>query len=168
MSFDLYFLSKGPDETWEDAVEALEENAADERPLAAADLELWRRLESKLHEVLPAAEVFEGDRNRALTDEASGIEFSLFPGELSLSVPYWYDGPEAERLVGVLRQIAEIVEAESGLIAFDPQADAPFLEESDGDAARTFDFIHESLANQGIKAIPSTKPKSRWRRLLGR
>ena len=171
MSFDLYFLSRRPDESWEDALGALEENAAAERPLEEGDLDLWRRLELKLRDVLPASEFFEGERNRELTDEATGIQVSLFPGELSLSVPYWYSGPDAERLVDMLRRVATIVKAESGLTAYDPQAEAPFLGEAVIEAARSFDMVHESFNARGItpgqSTIPPPKPKSRWRSLLG-
>ncbi len=140
-------------------------------PLAEADLELWARLELRLREVLPALELFEGERNRELSDDASGIQVSLFPGELSLTVPYWYSGPDAERLVGVLRRVASIIENESGLIAYDPQAEAPFLEAGVDTAVASFDMVHDSFAARGITPgqgqIPAGKPRSRWRRFFG-
>jgi hypothetical protein len=171
VSFDLYFLSREQHQSWDDALAALEDSANDERPLAEADLALWRRLEAKVREVLPASEVFEGQRNRELSDEGSGIQVSFFPGELSLTVPYWHSGPEAERLIDILRRVASILEEESGLTAYDPQAEAPFLEGGAAAAATSFDMVHESLHERGITAgqgtVPSPKPKSRWRKLLG-
>ncbi len=163
---------KAEHQSWDDALAALEVNAGAEAPLALEDLDLWQRLVPRLREVLPAAEVFDGERNRELTDEASGIHVSLFPGELSLSVPYWYSGPDAERLVGVLRRVASVIENESGRTAYDPQSEAPFLETGIDTAAANFDMVHDSFAARGITAgqgtVPVEKPKSRWRRFLGR
>ena len=173
MSFDLYFLSKRADQSWEDALDALEDDAEADAPLSASDLELWRRLEGGLRAVLPELEVFEGERERELTDERTGIQVSLFPGELSLSVPYWYSGPEADQLVDLLRRVASIIERESGLIAYDPQADAPFLGDGDASATASFDLVHESFTDRAIvtglagELSGADKPPSLWRRLFG-
>ena len=41
VSFDLYFLSLRPGETWADAMARLEEFAAEQAPLNEADLARW-------------------------------------------------------------------------------------------------------------------------------
>ena len=171
MSFDLYFLSRQANQTWGEALEALEEHASAQETLSESDLELWGRLKVSLRDVLPELDEFEGERNRELSDDGSGIQISLFPQELSLTVPYWYSGPEADRLVGVLRRAASIIERESGLTAYDPQAGAPFLAGGDDAAAATFNEVHASFAGRGVITgtgeLPPDKPASRWRRLLG-
>jgi hypothetical protein len=172
MSFDLYFVSRHADQSWQDAVAALEENAETEGSLTDADLALWVRLEVALRDVLPASDSFHGDRSRELTDEATGIQVSLYPGELSLSVPYWYSGPDAEDLIDLLRRIAGLIEDATGLTAYDPQAEAPFLGAGAATAAGSFDMVHNSFNDRGITpgqgTLPPTPAKPRWRRFLGR
>ena len=168
MSFDLYFVARAAGQTWEDAVAALED--LPELPLTEEDLLLWQRLEAEIRQLLPAVESFEGERNRELTHDETGIQISFFHGELSLSVPYWYSGPESEAVITRLRQVVSVVERVSGLTAYDPQAEAPFLGEGDEKASGTFDMVGHALGEHagsaGSEAAPPLKPW--WRRLLGK
>lgn len=172
MSFDIYFLTKPPGGSWEDSLAALEDDAVLERPLTEAQFVLWRRLEARLCELMPEAEVFDGETNRELTDEASGIQVSLFAGELSLSAPYWYSGPEAHEIVAVLRRVASVIEEESGLTAYDPQAEAPFLDDDAASAERSFETVARSFSERGITtgdgSAPTPKSKPGWQRLFRR
>jgi hypothetical protein len=177
MSFDLYFLSREPGQSWDDAMEALEEDAEYERPLDDDALATWERVKAALSSLLPKAEEFVGESNRELTDEATGIQMSMFSGELSLTVPYWHTGPDAERIVGMLRDVAAAVEEATGLTAYDPQAEAPFLGEGEHSAAGTFDRTRASLV-EAIRGdpddspAPSTQDADRrgtfWSRFFGR
>ena len=60
------------------------------------------------------------------------MQLTMHPGEISLTTPYWFEGNEAERVVEKLRQVSAAVEGATGLVAYDPQADAPFLSEGRG------------------------------------
>ena len=66
--------------------------------------------------------------------------------------------------------MARAVEQATGLVAFDPQADAPFLDGGDATAASTFQDVHDSLVSRGIRtadAVPPPQPKPPfWRRLF--
>jgi hypothetical protein len=155
MSFDLYFLSREPGQSWDDVMEALEENAQSERPFDDAALATWERVKTALSSLLPNAEESVGERHRELTDEVTAIQVSMFSGELSLTVPYWHTGAEAERVVGMLRDVAVAVEEATGLTAYDPQADAPFLGEGEHSAAGTFDRTHASLAERVRGDLPA-------------
>jgi hypothetical protein len=126
-------------------MEGLEENAESESPLDDETLAMWERVKAGLTDVLPGAEEFVSATHRELTHDATGIQVSIFSGELALSVPYWYTGPDANRVVGVLRAVAAAVEQATGLTAYDPQADAPFLGEGEHSAALIFDHAHGSL-----------------------
>ena len=127
MSFDLYFLALEPGESWQDAMNRLEVATADESQLVDTDLRQWQTVLERVRPLLPNGQVFEGERHRQLSDDATGIQLSLSPGELSLTVPYWYDGPDAQQMVSRLRDLANAVEPATGLTAYDPQADAPFI-----------------------------------------
>ncbi len=168
MSFDLHFLERRPGQTWQDAFDALE--GAEGRAFAEEDESRWRAVEAAFRTVFPDADLFVGEDNRELSDEATGLQLSMFVGEVSLSVPYWYEGPEAERMTETLKAVARAVEEATGLVAFDPQADEPFLDGSDATAASTFQDVHDSLVSRGIRtgeAVPPPQPKQPfWRRLF--
>jgi len=175
VSFDLYFLAREPGQSWEDAMAELED--VDELPLDDASLGRWERVRASLTSVLPDAKEFAGDTNRELSDDATGIQVSMFARELSLTVPYWYSGPDAERLVGLLREVVAAIEGATGLTAYDPQADAPFLGEGEHSAASTLDRTRRSVteaiqhnAETGSADSPqeSDRPPGLWARLFGR
>lgn len=170
MSYDIYFVRRPADGRWDDVLFDLEGEAGSDRSLQQDELEVWESIVTGVCSLLPDIESFEGDNNRELTDEASGIQLFMYSGELSLSVPYWYSGPEAEALVAVLRQVVEIVEGKSGLVAFDPQAEGPFLETDASAAASSFDKVHQSFTERGFStgqgALPTSTPATGWRRLF--
>ncbi len=169
MSFDLYFLEPPEDGDWDAALESSGE-ATDENGLAADRLELWNKLVVELHQLLPDAEVFESGESCELTDESSGIQIELFTRELALSIPYWYSGDGADHMVDVLRQVAATIEEVSGLVAYDPQADAPFIGDGDSSATASFDLVHRTLTGSSANdPVSDSAPKTRhwWRRILG-
>jgi hypothetical protein len=173
VSFDLYFLDRAEGQTYQDAMDALEEAVDAEVSLSESDLIMWSRIEARLTPLLPGSQIFVGEHNRELTHEPSGLQVSLYGGELVVHVPYWYSGDEAERAVELLRSVAEVVEEETGLIAYDPQAEAAFLGEGDAQAAASFDRVQDRFAGEnaifGKGEVPSAPPKRRgWRGVLGR
>ena len=168
MSFDLYFLAGREGQAWEDAVAVLQD--LPEAALTDEDVLLWQRLEREVRALLPEVESFEGERNRELTHDETGIQISLVHGDLSLSVPYWYSGPESEAVITRLRQVVEVIERASGLTAYDPQAEAPFLGEGDQVASGTFDQVDRALRDQktAVGADVAPLPKPWWRKFLGK
>jgi hypothetical protein len=116
MSFDLYFLALGPGETWQEAMDRLEKAAASPAGLDDQDLAQWDAVRAVVKPLLPGAEEFSGDGRRELSDGGSGIQLALSHGELSLTIPYWYSGP-----------------------------DAPFLGEGEQTAVATFDQVEAAL-----------------------
>jgi hypothetical protein len=164
VSFDLSFVALGPGETFEDAMDRLEALAADDSELAAADVALWQSVLERVRPLLPDAEEFADKSHRELSDDATGIQLSIAPGELSLSIPYWYSGPEAEAMVERLRSVAVAVEAATGLTAYDPQADAPFVQWGERTAAAAFDQVNATLRGGEAAAVRSAdvdQPKRR-------
>lgn len=145
VSFDLYFLTLSPGETWQDAMDRLEEAAGTQAGLDDQDLARWAAVRRDVEPLLPDAEEFSGESHRELNDDASGIQLSLSRRELSLTIPYWYSGPDAQAMVKRLRAVAVAVEGATGLTAYDPQADAPFLGEGERTAAATFDQVEAAL-----------------------
>jgi hypothetical protein len=179
MSFDLYFLARQPGQSWEDAMAALEDDdLGDVQPLDDAAVQTWNRIKGALESVIPDAKEFAGETNRELDDDATGIQVYMFAGELIVTVPYWYTGSDAERVVEVLGQIAAKVEEATGLTAYDPQADAPFLGEGQSSAASTFERAHRALGDTiqsdassesaGKSALKQGRASRLWASLFGR
>jgi hypothetical protein len=125
VSLDLYFLDRDDRHTWIEAMTDLELD--DERPLTAADLEVWSRLVDALAPVLPDAEAASGDQSRVLDDEASGISFLFATDEVSVSLPIDDLALADTTTVDLLAEVVSVVEAHTGLVAYDPAADQPFL-----------------------------------------
>lgn len=164
MGFDLYFLEHIPGRTWIQAMEDLEDDD-DGRPLSDADLRAWERLVAALAPVLPDAAPGAGDESRALDDPATGIQVAFSPAEISVSVPSWVDGSETEPLGEVLRGVAAVIEGETGLVAYDPQADQPFLAAGD-DGPDAADPVQRLLLLEGGGRPPpgGRRPRRRFRR----
>lgn len=145
----------------------LEAVATEQTALDDADIASWDSVRARVAVFLPDAETFQGRAHRQLSDDATGIQISLSPGELSLTVPYWYSGPDAQRLIAVLRSVVLAIEDETGLTAYDPQAAAPFIDRGVAAATETFNRVHNGLASQlgsANAAEASPSPGSRWKR----
>jgi hypothetical protein len=169
MSFDLYFLRRPENGSWDDAVAALAALAKAEPPVTSADQERWSQVERRLSDVVPGLDGYDGDRFRELTDEATGLQVFFSPGEITLSVPFWYEGEDADRVMDLLRRVARAIEEETGLTAYDPQGDRAFLAR-EGEPARVLDQISRKTRQLGSEPTsPAPPPQRSWfQRLFGR
>lgn len=161
-TFDLYFVRYPQDGDWAGVMQRIAREAGRPQFLGEEDNALWERLVARVLPWLPKSEIESNGAIHELTHADSGIQFCCVPAATVLTVPYWYVGPEAERVVGLLRRIAVAVEAETGLIAYDPQAEAPFLAYGAGSAVATFEQHHDPAMAAGRGKIPSAR--KRWRR----
>jgi hypothetical protein len=125
MSYDLIFLAKSADQTWDDAIEAAEEAEDTGSP---PDPGVWRALLHRVQEILGDVEVFEGEDGYELTHEPTGIQVSLYGTEAGISVPYHHTGERAEAVLHLIYRISRVVEATTGLSGYDPQLDLPIDE----------------------------------------
>ena len=166
MTFELYFVTYPADGDWAGVMHGIEFLQGSTRPFGDRDHLLWTRMLAQVERFLPGAEVHSSAAIHELTHDESGIQFCFVPAGIVLTVPYWYTGPDAEKMVDLLRGIARAIEADTGLIAYDPQAEAPFLAYGAGSAAATFDQFHVGEAVARGK-VPT--PRSRgWRPFKGR
>jgi hypothetical protein len=120
-------------------MDLLEETAGQDLKLMPEDIAMWARINTSLAALMPGCEETEDERFRELSAETMGVQISMYPGELSLSVAYWYEGDEAVTVVAQLRQIVAAIEEVTGLVAYDPQSTAPFLDGGAMAAVATFD-----------------------------
>ncbi|NND02279.1 MAG: hypothetical protein HKN91_05780, partial [Acidimicrobiia bacterium] len=80
---------------------------------------------------------------------------------VSIDIPYWFEGEQAQQVVDRLQAIAEAIEAATGLVAYDPQADAAFLQGGANEAPGTFDRINNFIAEE-LAERPEIRPTPRW------
>jgi hypothetical protein len=151
MSYDVYFLRREPGQSWEDAVETLEERAgqgdAPSRPAR------WDQVVAGVRELLGSVSVTEGPPNWEIDDPETAIQISCYDGEWSMTVPYWWDGERAGEIAGYLRAIAEVVRGATGLEAYDPQVEEGVTSSgwTPGKAAAIFGQVADSFKQRGIR-----------------
>jgi hypothetical protein len=121
VSYDIYFLKRDPGQSWEDAMEALEEQAA--APEVLTRPSCWDQVVSGVRYILGDVSVLENPPVWEVDHERTGIQVSCFSREWSITVPYWSDGDAAVAITGHLRAIAGIVQTATGLEAYDPQVE---------------------------------------------
>ena len=169
MIFDLFFLTRAPGQSWEDAHEALGE-AGEPAGLSPERRALWDRIVTELVPVLPEAEGVVDDRSAELDDDATGLQLFIYDTELALSVPYWHAGEEADRVVALLTDVVQVVERVTGLTAYDPQAEMPFLQGGSEQASGSMSRIADSLRDGSLLGAVPQQPQRRslWQRLTGR
>ncbi|MFD6261180.1 hypothetical protein ACFWDK_27675 [Micromonospora chalcea] len=150
MSYDLIFVPRGNDQSWEDSLEAAEEADTAEPPRAEA----WDRIVATARQVLGEVSVFEGADNYELTHEPTGVQVSYYADEVSVTVPYWYRGGDARAVVTAVYQLGAAVEAVTGLSGYDPQVELPLAEAAARPelAVAAFDEVAGSFARRGVSS----------------
>jgi hypothetical protein len=138
MSYDLTFLPKSADQSWEEALAAV-----GPEPAGLPDPQMWERLVAGARKVLGEVDTFADHDHFELVHLSTGIQLSYFAGAAGIEVPYWYRGTDAEAVVGKVYQLGRVVEDVTGLAGYDPQVDLPLADamERTGLAVATFDQI---------------------------
>ena len=100
MSYDIFFVRRDPGQTFEDALDGVEDSyeSGDPGPLTEEDLELWEAVLPQAREILgDQVEITQHDEEtRELTDPATGIGITLLEGELEIHVPDHRAGADSE------------------------------------------------------------------------
>ncbi|MFK4108293.1 hypothetical protein [Streptomyces sp. NPDC002176] len=127
MSYDIYFVTRRDGQTWDEAMEALEDAADDSEGLVPAHLlEAWDRIVPEARPLLGESNLTDYQHeSRELSQSGTGITLSLY-GE----------------------SFASIVERETGLTAYDPQRDRALTEGQPEGAAELMSRIAEDLRSR--------------------
>lgn len=161
MSFDLHFFAREGGDAPLDHDRALNDD----------DSRTWAKVVEAVTGVLDGTATYANDSCYELDHPETGLQLSYFPGQLALTIPYWYDGDAAVAVEQRLRDIVGAIESATGLVAYDPQAGEEFLATGSGAAAATFDHIATQLAEEvarPIEPVPQDSPRQPWwRRLIG-
>ncbi|XVV09188.1 hypothetical protein ACQP2X_30620 [Actinoplanes sp. CA-131856] len=150
MSYDLIFLHKADGQSWEEAIEADEEQVAD-GPGKMPDSQMWASVLEGAREILGEVTEFRGDDYYELDHEPTGIQLSLYSKSAAIAVPYWYSGSDATRIVEALYDLARVVERHTGLKGYDRQTGSPTAEARPDAAAAVFDQVAVSLGRRGSR-----------------
>ncbi|MFJ3304697.1 hypothetical protein ACIPSA_16535 [Streptomyces sp. NPDC086549] len=149
MSYDIYFLSRRDGQSWDEALEAMEDAAEDSEPIPARLLEAWDRIVPQARTLLGEVQLTEYEQeSRDLSRSDTGIHLSLFGDEVSITVPYWHTGHDAAVVLGKVFALAAVVEKETGLTAYDPQVERPLAETPPQDAVGMMSQIAEDLRSR--------------------
>ncbi|MFI6174364.1 hypothetical protein ACIA8R_02355 [Nonomuraea sp. NPDC051191] len=122
MSYELYFGSE------------------DDEP-RPPDLVAWNNVVTQARALLGEVKIFEDPPNWDLEHEGTGISVNHWEGGWGISVPFWWHGDAAGRVVELMYQVARIVERESGLAGSDPQLGRPLAEADAAEAVLMFDSV---------------------------
>jgi hypothetical protein len=151
VSYDIYFLKREPDQSWEEAMEAMEDASDGNEVLAYPPN--WDEVVSQVRDILGEVSVLENPPAWEIDHSQTGIQVSCFSGEWSITVPYWSNGAKAAVVASHLRAIAQIVHAATGLDAYDPQVNEAVLADSwtVRAAVSVFDEVAERFDARGIR-----------------
>jgi hypothetical protein len=126
VSYDIYFVRRDPGQSFEDALDATEDSfEGDPGPLSPVELEQWDEVLPAAREVLGSVEEFADETTRELKDPTTGIQLSLFNGEMAIHVPYGDNSEESVSVMARVYDLARAVERATGLEGYDPQLDEP-------------------------------------------
>lgn len=166
MSYDIYFVRRDPGQSFEDALDATEESfEGDPGPLSGVELEQWDEVLPVAREVLGDVEEFSDETTRELTDRNTGIELSLFNGEIAIHVPIAEQEGESEDVMARVYELARAVERVTGLEGYDPQTAAPVSDQAGGAVAadrheRSWDDDDEDSESDGTSTtLPAVRPR---------
>lgn len=150
MSFDLTFVRKAADQSWEDALEAGDDLETDGTP----DAQAWARIVRDAREILGEIDLHDGGEYLELDHEPTGIQLSLYADEAAITVPYWYAGTQAQEIARTLYRLAAVIEEHTEFSGYDGQADLPVAEAAERPelAMASFDMVAASFARRGISS----------------
>jgi hypothetical protein len=132
MSYDLIGLRVPPGMTVEEFHED-EERELDDRPPTDEERAAMERLAQAVAEVDPRAERFDGDDFVEFTRDA--IQVSLYARESGITIPYWFDGKQADAMLERAMAYARVLAQQGGYTVYDPQT-GEVVETGDIGAAR--------------------------------
>lgn len=133
MSYDITFIRKSAWQSWQEALDAHEAKSISRQPwdapAATATQSEWKRIATRLLRIQPHMHQFEAPHKLELTDIETGLQVLLFDGEAAITIPYGLSADATQKVMRMARQLAEIIETETGLLGYDLQQGCRFLEQ---------------------------------------
>jgi hypothetical protein len=168
VSYDIYFVRRDPGQSFEDALDQIEESfQGDPGPLSDVDREQWETILPLARRILGDVEVFDDEATRELTHPATGIELAVFNGEVALRVPFGDFGEGSVEVMGKVYELARAIERATGLEGYDPQLEEPVTDQPASSAAprRDNSFDDDDDDEPGLDGTSVTPPGPRAARV---
>jgi len=90
------------------------------------------------------------------TPEGSlAVQITVFPNNVSITIPYWYHGQEAEAVFRQVTEYAKVIQKTAGYFVYDPQLDLAF-------DPSTTPFSGQAVYEKTANLLPQEK-KSWWK-----
>lgn len=165
VSYDIYFVRRDPGQSFEDALDETEEAfQGDPGPLRDVELENWETILPLARQILGEVEEFDDEATRELTHPPTGIQLSVFNGEVAIRVPYGEFGESSVEVMSKAYALAREIERATGLEGYDPQLEEPVSERPEGGVAvrrpaRGWDEDDDDPG--GLDGTSATPPESR-------
>ena len=123
MSYDLDAFPLPPGRSAKEFVESgdREAHADDDSPPTAAERAAMERAAAALLEIDPSAERFEDEKVIEITGEATQV--LLFAREAGITIPYWFEGDEADVALDRAFAYARVIADTLGYTIWDPQTE---------------------------------------------
>ena len=163
MSYDLYALRVPAGMTAEQAYEA-EDDDVDEAPPTAAERAEMERLAEALVAIDPLVERHDG--GDYIEIDTPSMQVSVYARSAGISVPYWFEGGEADRVMTRAFEYAAVLAEVGGYAVYDPQTGDTVAGVAPEDAKRIYAdttvALQRSLAE---RAEPQDAPRWKfWKR----
>ena len=148
MSYDLTFLRKDDAQSWDEALEALEERVGEDADAGPPDAQAWAHIVAEAQQLLGDVELHQNERFFELDHEPTGIQLALYGDGAGITVPYWYAGAKAEAIIELIYQLGLSVERHTPLVGYDPQLELAVAEAAHQPqlAVAIFDQVAQSFA----------------------
>lgn len=135
MSYEIFFVRRDPGQSFEDALDDIEESfEGDPGPLSEAEIEQWGDVVPAVRDVLGDVNEYANETTRELTHPATGIQLSLFNGEMTIRVPHGDFRDAGVDVMSKVYALARAIERVTGLEGYDPQLQEPVNDGRDGRA----------------------------------
>jgi hypothetical protein len=167
VSYDIYFVRRDPGQSFEDALDATEESfEGDPGPLSPVELEQWDDVLPVAREVLGEVDEFGNETTRELSDPRTGIQLSLFNGEITIHVRVADYAEKSADVRARVYDLARAVERVTGLEGYDPQTQEPVTEHPEGataggrrEVAAWDDDDDEGRSDGTSTTLPAVRPR---------
>ncbi|MCU1309483.1 MAG: hypothetical protein JWO20_608 [Candidatus Angelobacter sp.] len=185
MSYDLYCYS--PVSSLPNAVEAeallnSEESGINADDILASDRK--QRVAAALMEYNPRLEMFNFDytkiaESRGISEDAArkkwnqielnapkgdpAIQFTIYDNHIDVSIPYWYQGVDADRIFSQLSSYLRVIRKATGYFVYDPQTGLAFdPEKHDFGTPTEYEKVVKKLPEIAADAVKGRR-KSWWK-----
>lgn len=121
MSYDLTLVKKLQGEDWDTALDRMEENAALDTPLSQGMRQAWKTAANRILGIDPRFEFHDGPESLELIHDEYGMVVGMLESEAGVSVAYWHQGDDSDRVMRITGEVVDILKEASGWSVWDPQ-----------------------------------------------